>query len=167
MTDWKRRRLVQAGVSLPLLGLTGTRVQAQDRNLLAAGASLLLAPRRALVIGNSSYGFAPLKNPANDARGLGEELKRSGFEVTIGLDLTRQQMLEAIRAYGESLSRTKAIGTFYFAGHGVQLAWRNYLLPIDAEIRSIEDIAAKCVDVNAVIEGIAKAANPMNVVILD
>jgi uncharacterized caspase-like protein len=49
----------------------------------------------------------------------------------------------------------------------VQLAWRNYLLPIDAEIRRIEDIEAKCVDVNAVIEGIARAANPMNVVILD
>jgi hypothetical protein len=76
-------------------------------------------------------------------------------------------MLEAIRAYGESLTRSRAVGLFYFAGHGVQLAWRNYLLPVDAEIRRIEDIEARCVDVNAVIEGIAKAANPMNVVILD
>jgi len=59
------------------------------------------------------------------------------------------------------------VGIFYFAGHGVQLAWRNYLLPVDAEIRRVEDIEARCVDVNAVIEGIAKAANPMNVVILD
>jgi len=176
MTDAKRRRLMQAGVSLPLLGLSGVR--AQDRNLTATerkpaaappatGASLLIAPRYALVIGNSSYGFGPLKNPANDAKSLGEELKRTGFEVTIGLDLSRAQMLEAIRAYAESLNKSKAIGVFYFAGHGVQLAWRNYLLPTDAEIRRIEDIEAKCVDVNAVIEGIAKAENPMNVVILD
>src|SRR3954468_6177747 len=135
MTDWKRRRLVQAGASLPLLSFAGAR--AQDRNLVAgerkeapgvaAGVPLLIAPRHALVIGNSSYGFGPLKNPANDAKSLGEELKRTGFEVTIGLDLSRQQMLEAIRAYGESLNKSKAIGVFYFAGHGLQLAWRNYL----------------------------------------
>jgi uncharacterized caspase-like protein len=176
MMDRKRRRLIQAGASLPLLGLAGAR--AQDRNLLAAerkpaaaaapsGASLLIAPRHALVIGNSSYGFGPLKNPANDAKSLGEELKRSGFEVIVGLDLSRQQMLDAIRAYGESLNRTKAIGVFYFAGHGLQLAWRNYLVPTDASISKLDDIQARCVDVNAVIEGIAKAVNPMNVVILD
>ena len=175
MTDWKRRRLVQAGISLPLFGLASAR--AQDRNLLAterkaaapiaSGASLLIAPRHALVIGNSSYGFSPLKNPANDAKALGGELKSAGFEVTVGLDLTRKDMLDAIRAYGESLSRTKAIGVFYFAGHGLQLAWRNYLVPTDATIARVEDIQARCVDVNAVIEGIAKAVNPMNVVILD
>jgi hypothetical protein len=164
MTDWKRRRLVQAAASLPLLGLAGARAQAPS---VAPGVPLLIAPRRALVIGNSSYGFGPLKNPANDAKAIGDALRTSGFEVNVGLDLSRQQMLEAIRAYGESLNRAKAIGIFYFAGHGVQLAWRNYLLPIDAEIRRVEDIAAKCVDVNAVIERIAKAANPMNVVILD
>jgi uncharacterized caspase-like protein len=173
----KRRRILQAGIALPLAGWGSAWAQSPDRNLVAgerkdapgvaAGVPLLVAPRRALVIGNSSYGFGPLKNPANDARAIGEQLKASGFEVGVGLDLSRQQMLDLIRAYGESLSRAKAIGVFYFAGHGVQLAWRNYLLPVDAEIRRIEDIAARCVDVNAVIEGIAKAANPMNVVILD
>ena len=178
MTDLRRRRLVQAGVSMPLAGWSVAWAQAPDRNLVAgerkdaaAAAApqlpLLVAPRRALVIGNSSYGFGPLKNPANDARAIAEELKRAGFEVSTGLDLPRKDMLEAIRAYAEALTRAKAVGLFYFAGHGVQLAWRNYLLPIDAEIRRLEDIEAKCVDVNAVIEGIAKAANPMNVVILD
>ena len=165
MTDWKRRRLMQAGASLPLLGFAGAR--AQDRSPVATGVPLLIAPRHALVIGNSSYGFGPLKNPANDAKAISDALRSSGFQVNMGLDLSRQQMLDAIRTYGESLTRAKAIGIFYFAGHGVQLAWRNYLLPIDAEIRRLEDIEAKCVDVNAVIDGIAKAANPMNVVILD
>ena len=165
MTDWKRRRLMQAGASLPLLGFAGAR--AQDRSPVATGVPLLIAPRHALVIGNSSYGFGPLKNPANDAKAISDALRSSGFQVNMGLDLSRQQMLDAIRTYGDSLTRAKAIGIFYFAGHGVQLAWRNYLLPIDAEIRRLEDIEAKCVDVNAVIDGIAKAANPMNVVILD
>jgi hypothetical protein len=175
MTNQRRRRLVQAGASLPLLGLANAR--SQERNLsatrrkpgaaIAGAASLVLAPKHALIIGNSGYGFAPLKNPANDARAISEELKRTGFQVTVGLDLTRQQMIDAIRAYGESLNRSKAVGMFYYAGHGLQLAWRNYLVPTDASISKVEDIQAKCVDVNAVIEGIAKAANPMNVVILD
>jgi len=178
VTNWKRRRLLQAALAgVPLLKWGGAYSQSPERNLfpteraaapgVAGSASLLIAPRRALVIGNSSYGFGPLKNPANDARAIGEELKRSGFEVITGLDLPRKEMLEAIRAYAESLTRAKAVGLFYFAGHGVQLAWRNYLLPTDAAIERIEDIQARCVDVNAVIDGIAKAANPMNVIILD
>lgn len=176
MTNQQRRRLMQAGASLPLAGWGSARAQS-DRNLfagekkpaavVASAASLVLAPKHALIIGNSSYGFAPLKNPANDAKAIGEQLSREGFQVTVGLDLTRQQMIDAIRAYGEALNRTKAVGMFYYAGHGLQLAWRNYLVPTDASISRIDDIQAKCVDVNAVIEGIAKAANPMNVVILD
>jgi uncharacterized caspase-like protein len=173
----KRRRLLQAGIALPLARWAGAWAQTPERNLtaaerkeapgVAASLPLLAAPRRALVIGNSSYSFGPLKNPANDARAIGEELRRSGFEVTTGLDLPRKEMLAAIRAYAEALTTAKAVGVFYFAGHGVQLAWRNYLLPTDAQIARVEDIEARCVDVNAVIEGIAKAANPMNVVILD
>ncbi|MEA3193084.1 MAG: hypothetical protein QOD26_1417 [Betaproteobacteria bacterium] len=178
MNDWKRRRLIQAGFAVPLVRWGPVAAQSADRNLLATerkaaaaaaptGASLLIAPRHALVIGNSSYGFGPLKNPANDAKALGAELKQAGFQVTVGLDLTRKDMLEAIRAYGESLNKAQAIGLFYFAGHGLQLAWRNYLVPTDATIAKMDDIQTKCVDVNAVIEGIAKAVNPMNVVILD
>ncbi len=177
MTDQKRRRVLQAGFAVPLLRWGGAYAQSPDRNLLATerpeapgvapGGSLLRAPRRALVIGNSRYGFGPLKNPANDARAIGEQLKQTGFEVTIGVDLPRREMLGAIDAYFQALSRTKAVGLFYFAGHGVQLAWRNYLLPTDAAIERLEDIQAKCVDVNMVIGGIAKAANPMNVIILD
>ena len=162
MTDRKRRRLIQAGLAAPLLRWNPAGAQP------ASGAvALLAAPRRALVIGNSAYRFAPLKNPANDARAIGEELKRVGFDVTLGLDLSRQQMLETMSAYVASLSKAKAVGLFYFAGHGVQLAWRNYLLPVDAAIAQVGDIQAKCVDVNAVIEGIGKAANPMNVIVLD
>jgi uncharacterized caspase-like protein len=176
MIDARRRRLLQAGVSMPFAGWGAAWAQTPDRNLAAtekkaaalpSAASLLLAPRHALIIGNSDYGFGPLKNPANDAKAIGEELKRAGFEVTVGLDLSRAKMLEAIRAYGESLNRTKAVGVFYYAGHGLQLAWRNYLVPTDAAIAKVDDIQARCVDVNAVIEGIAKAVNPMNVVILD
>src|SRR5947209_2216317 len=99
MTDRQRRRLLLTVGSLPLLGWAPAGRQ-QDRKLFATErkpaasgdrVSLLRAPRRALVIGNSSYGFAPLKNPANDAKAIGQELKRIGFDVVAGLDLPREE----------------------------------------------------------------------------
>ncbi len=166
MTDWKRRRLLLAAGGAPFLSWRAARAQ-PAQGVAVPGLPLLVAPRRALVIGNSAYRFGRLKNPANDARAISEQLQKSGFEVATGLDLPREEMLEAIHAHGASLTRDGAIGLFYFAGHGVQLVWRNYLLPIDATIDRLEDIEAKCVDVNALIARIAKAANPMNVIILD
>jgi uncharacterized caspase-like protein len=158
--DWRRVAAQTPGRTL----IAGPRPPAVQ---LASDVAVLTAPRRALVIGNSSYAVGALKNPANDARAIAEELKGRGFEVTLGLDLKRDEMLAAIGAYGDSLARTKPVALFYFAGHGLQLAWRNYLVPVDARVENAEDIKARCVDVNAVIEGIGRAANPMNMVILD
>ena len=128
---------------------------------------LLRAPRHALVIGNSRYPVVPLNNPANDAHAIGEELRRLGFEVALGIDMPLAEMRRRIDDYGESLRRAKAVGLFYYAGHGVQLAWRNYLLPVDAAVGKMEDVQRSCVDVNTVIESIARASNPMNLIILD
>jgi hypothetical protein len=156
----RRRRLLQAALGMPLLGWRNAPAQAPGRTLLTA-------PRRALVIGNSAYRVGPLRNPANDARSIAGELERQGFEVSLGLDLKRAEMMERIGAHRQALQRAKPVALFYFAGHGLQLAWRNYLVPIDASVKSAADVQAQCVDVNAVIEGIGKAANPMNVIILD
>jgi Caspase domain len=173
-----RRRLLQAALGAPLLNWPGAWAQAPGRTLqigprpaapgvASPGAGVLIAPRHALVIGNSSYTVGPLKNPANDAKAIGEALKSQGFEVTMGLDLKRTEMIDLIGAYGHALASSKPVALFYFAGHGLQLAWRNYLVPVDAKLKSAADVQAQCVDVNAVIEGIGKAANPMNVIILD
>ena len=74
------------------------------------------------------------------------------------MDVAREPMTRAIEAYAALLAKTKAVGLFYFAGHGVQLAWRNFLLPVDADIDKIEDIPKQCVDVGTLIAGITKAA---------
>jgi uncharacterized caspase-like protein len=134
---------------------------------MSASAGLLLAPRRALVIGNSNYAVGPLRNPANDATAIAEVLRSEGFEVTLGLDLKRDEMAQLVTAHGQALARAKPVALFYFAGHGVQLAWRNYLVPVDAKLKGAADVKAQCIDVNSVIAGIGKAANPMNVIILD
>jgi uncharacterized caspase-like protein len=129
---------------------------------------LLRAPKVALVIGNGKYRDAPaLKNAPNDAKAIGEALKASGFDVTLKLEAGREATLEAIRAYVHAMEQKKCVGLFYFAGHGMQLAWRNYLLPVDAVIDRIEDVGKQSVDIARLMEGLAKAANPMNVIILD
>ena len=129
---------------------------------------LLKAPKVALVVGNGKYKDAPeLKNPPNDAKAMGAALKGAGFEVTMKLDTGREELVSAIREYVHAMEQRKAVGLFYFAGHGVQLAWRNYMLPVDAVIDKIEDMGKQSVDIERLMEGLTKAQNPMNVIILD
>jgi hypothetical protein len=161
MNSWTRRRMLRAALGAGGAALLPWPAAGQKAS------ALLRAPRRALVIGNSSYKVAPLKNPANDARAMGEALKQIGFDVTLALDVPRAEMLAAAREYTDALARSKPIGLFYYAGHGMQLAWRNYLLPVDAAAERMEDVQKSCLDVNTVIEGISRAANPMNLIILD
>src|SRR3972149_5269321 len=107
MTPSNRRRVLQAGlagIGAAFLDWRHLAAQTPGRNLLAAprapsaqigaDAAVLTAPRGALLIGNSSYPVGALKNPANDARAIAEELKRQGFEVSLGLDLKRAEMLQ-------------------------------------------------------------------------
>jgi hypothetical protein len=135
---------------------------------MAATASTLNAlPRTALVIGNSRYKGAPLKNPANDAGAIADNLKKLGFNVVSQLDGGKTAMENAIRVYGEQLARSKGVGLFYFAGHGLQLSWRNFLVPVDANLDRVEDVPRQTVDLAGLLGGIGKAGNPMNIVILD
>jgi hypothetical protein len=150
-----------------LAGAAGSILPCSDLFAQSGSTALLRAPRQALVIGNSKYPRAPLNNPLNDANGMTAALKGVGFTVTLGMDLSRSALQDAIREFSGSLSKSKAVGLFYFAGHGAQLAWRNYLLPIDAEIADVNELRERGVDLNSLIEGMRKAGNPMNVVILD
>ncbi|MBL8420510.1 MAG: caspase family protein [Dechloromonas sp.] len=156
-----RRRILQGTLAAGVLTLAPGHVLAQ------AGVPLYKLPRYALAIGNSSYANAPLVNPANDAKAIAGELKAAGFEVSVQLDASREGMLKAIEAFSRMLAARNAVGLFYFAGHGTQLAWHNYLLPVDAEIRVLDDIPSRGVDLNALLQGLTRAKNPMNVIILD
>lgn len=161
-----RRRMLQAGLGATalFLPLPYAWVWAQSDGAM----KLLRLPKIALVIGNSNYKSAPqLVNPSNDAKAISDTLRQSGFDLTVKLDAGREEMAAAISGYAQTLAAKKAVGLFYFAGHGVQLAWRNYLIPVDAAVRKLDDIQANCVDLTSLIEGINKASNPMNVVILD
>lgn len=159
MFDPLRRRVLQGAAAVGAASLLPSLSFAQS--------TLHGLPRHALVIGNSRYLNSPLDNPANDAKAIAGELKASGFDVTVQLDAGRDAMVNAIEAYGRQLASRKAVGLFYFAGHGAQLAWRNYLVPVDAVIKSMDDVPARAVELNTLLQGLTKAKNPMNVIVLD
>ena len=131
-----------------------------------AAAPAMAAGRTALVIGNSAYPTAPLKNPVNDATDMAAALKRLGFDVTLLTDATMRQMEEAVRAFGLKL-RGGGIGLFYFAGHGVQVAGENYLVPVNAAIQSEGDVKYGSLNAGLVLAKMEDAGNGPNVVILD
>jgi hypothetical protein len=79
----------------------------------------------ALVIGNAAYPGAPLANPINDAKAIGEALKSRGFIVIEARDAGKAQMEEAVRRTALALKDKNGIGLLYYAGHGLQLDWRN------------------------------------------
>ena len=124
--------------------------------------------RIALVIGNGAYaGSAALPNPVNDAQAMGETLKQLGFTVVELRDGNKAQMNEAIAKVRIALQGKQGVGMLYYAGHGLQLDWRNYMVPVDARINSSADISAQAVDVNSVIDAFKSAGNRMNIVVLD
>ncbi len=129
--------------------------------------ALTKLPRHALVIGNSQYLNGPLVNPKNDAQAIAEHLRQAGFSVTLKLDAGRRELQEAIHNYGAVLNRDKGVGVFYYAGHGVQLNWRNFLLPVDAKIRSKGDIQSEAIDLGLLLDALTRARNALNLIILD
>ncbi len=164
--SFPRRRFLQGGIAAASLFLPSPWTPAWAQS--DGAVKLLRAPKIALVIGNAAYRAVPaLRNPGNDSRAIAKALGESGFEVTLVQDASRAAMLEAIEAYARALAVRKGVGLFYFAGHGLQLQWRNYLLPVDARIAGAGDVAAQCVDLSGLVGGVRGAANPMNVIILD
>ena len=122
--------------------------------------------RLALVIGNGAYKDGQLPNPVNDATDMARVLEASGFTVIRRENATLKEMHLALREFGDRLGRT-GTGLFYFAGHGLQVRGRNYLLPVDADIAREDEVAFAALDLGAVMEKLDSARNPVNIVVLD
>ena len=148
-----RTWLLVAGLTLGALA-QGAAAAAQDE------------PRLALVVGNSTYRVAPLRNPANDAEDVARVLRELDFKVTLLKDASQRQMKDALREFGTQL-RKGGVGLFYFAGHGVQSRGRNYLVPVGASIESEAEMEFEAIDANLVLSYMAEADNRVNIVILD
>ncbi len=128
----------------------------------------LTAKRLALVIGNSAYqNTAALLNPKNDAADMKAALESLGFEVIYGVDQNARQMKTLIRQFGDKLRETKAVGLFYYAGHGIASGGENYLVPIDADIPAEDEIEDATVSLSFLMNKMTLAKNDLNIVILD
>jgi lipoprotein NlpI len=106
-----------------------------------AAQSLAAGDRFALVIGNAKYpdAEAPLKEPINDAKDIADELKRDGFDVETGENLTGDAMRRALdRLYARI--KPKSVALIFFSGFGVQSARQSYLIPVDAQIWTEPDV---------------------------
>lgn len=119
---------------------------------LAGGASCAFAQatsrtrRVALVIGNAQYAQAPLANPENDARLVASTLKALGFEVDARYNLKGSEFRRALRDFGRTMEDDESASVFFYAGHGMQIDRRNYLLPVDLNLRDEGEVKDEAVD---------------------
>lgn len=108
---------------------------------MALSVSAAKADRRvAFVVGNGAYkNVAQLPNPPIDAKAMAATLRNVGFEVIEGSNLTRDQMTEKLLDFGRK-AQGSDVAVFYYAGHGIAVSGSNYLLPVDADIKSEMDV---------------------------
>jgi uncharacterized caspase-like protein len=127
------------------------------------------ARRVALVVGNNAYSSAPLHNPVSDARAMAQSLENAGFTVILRLDATQPDLLSALREFGKRLKDggPGTAGVFYFAGHGMQIRGRNFLIPVGANIEHEDEVSYQALDAQAVMDKMESAGNGTNIVILD
>ncbi|HLG80168.1 MAG TPA: caspase family protein [Bradyrhizobium sp.] len=126
--------------------------------------------RVALVIGNSAYkNVTPLDNPTRDAQLMAETLGNIGFTLVGGhaqLDLDKSAMDNAVQEFGRRLVGAD-VALFYYAGHGLQVAGFNYLVPIGANPTREADVDFQMVDANVVLRQMQGSGTRLNLVILD
>ena len=102
--------------------------------------------RIALVIGNSGYAHTQaLRNPRNDANDLAQSLEKLGFEVLLGLDLDQQKFAGAVEQFARLLDGAD-VGLLFYAGHGLQINDRNYLVSVNAKLESEFLISAETIE---------------------
>ena len=121
----------------------------------------------ALVIGCSEYVFAgTLINPPNDANSIEGKLKSLGFEIIKSLNPSQKELKMAIDKFGDRL-KGYDLGLFYFAGHGVQVKGMNYLIPVDANLKTEKMVEYDCVEAGRVLAHMEDSRAKVNIVILD
>jgi TRAP-type uncharacterized transport system substrate-binding protein len=137
--------------------------------LVCALACLLPAEARrvALVIGNAEYKIGPLANPVNDAEAIAEAFAKGlGFDKVI---LRKNLAFDGFRAALAEIAEAAAgaeVAAVFFAGHGTELAGKNYLLPVDARLAKAADLSLQAIALDTVLEQIAGATR-LKLVILD
>ncbi|MEJ8847782.1 caspase family protein [Variovorax rhizosphaerae] len=160
MTNLPTRRLLLRGAlgaaALPFLG----------RAFAAPPVGGEVGPRIALVIGNGAYRSAPLKNPPGDASAVAGALRGLGYDVTLRQNTRLPELIESLREF--SIRAPKAsVRMLFYAGHGVQVKGRNYLVPVDADPKTEDEIQRQSADVGEFVDRLSAIRTGANIVVLD
>ena len=162
--------LLRAGLLGSLLGFAHGTAFANPEAGTSAALRGSAEQRIALVIGNSNYQNAPqLANPDNDAQSMAQFLNSAGFEVIAATDLTQNDMISVVQDFSAKVSARgpNTVAMVYYAGHGVQLAGENYLVPVDAKISTPTDLASNSVRLVDVMGTLETIPSRMRIVVLD
>lgn len=122
--------------------------------------------RFALVIGNSDYRVKALPNPVNDARGLTAALRKLGFQVDLHEDLEHRGIKNAISRFTQKLT-SDSVALFFFAGHGLQVDGRNYIVPLRASPQTLADVEYEFFGVDRILAQFEEARSALNIIVLD
>jgi uncharacterized caspase-like protein len=135
-------------------------------SLLISDPSAHADPRVALVIGNGAYQHAPhLPNPLNDAADMSAALRRLGFTVNTLTNVKFDEMRRGLIEFGRQ-ARGAELAIVFFAGHGIQMAGDNWLIPTDAQLASDLDVANEAIGLQAMVRAVSNTSK-LGLVILD
>jgi hypothetical protein len=132
----------------------------------ATSASTLADTRVALVVGNSAYQYVPaLPNPLNDANDVAATLERLGFSVRRLADASFDDLRRALLEFGPR-ARSAEIALVFFAGHGMEIGGENWLIPVDAALKTDLDVEHEAIGLKSIMPMVA-AASKLGLVVLD
>jgi len=117
--------------------------------------------RVALVIGNATYKVNPLKNPVNDSTDMARSLRSVGFDVIEANNTTLAQMREVTRRFADKLGNSD-VGLVYYSGHGVEVKGKNYLIPVNADIKREYEVVDQAFDASQFLEMMDNIRGPNN-----
>lgn len=150
-------KMISKFFSLVLISILGSSV---------AAFAAVEQSKVALVIGNGAYANAPdLPNPPNDARAMASLLRSLGFLVVEGIDVDKRAMSSLVDEFTEKAYEAD-VGLVFYAGHGMQVSGKNYLIPVDAELSSPAHLRTRTIEISSIVDSLPADPN-IGVVILD
>ena len=142
-------------------------IQSESAGNSKTAPTKIFANRKALVIGNDSYQkVSPLANAREDAKVLADSLNSLGYKVTLKLDVTEKQFKSELRTFKNQVQPGDEVALFY-AGHGVQIASTNYLLPIDIGGQSEEEVKDEAVSLQRLLDDMNEKGAKFTLAMID
>lgn len=126
------------------------------------------APKVALVIGNATYpdDSKPLTAPIKDARAVAEELRKAGFDVVLGENLTKQKLRAALDSF-KSKIKSGSAALLFFSGYGIQTAKQSYIIPVDAQIWTEGEVRRDGTSIESILTEMNAAGATVKLVVID